>query len=221
MKVVAFSDIHNNYNQLKLPSADLVVCAGDATGHGSTNEIHAFIDWFSSLEHKIKIFVPGNHDFACQKNPAYYAELCKSKNIVLSTNGFIYTNDKILYAFSWTPYFYDWAFNGTDSLNTADQYKGPNLKNMLYQLYNTEDTVDLLISHGPPLGILDKNLEGTNCGSIVLKDLVETKNNIKKMVFGHIHEAYGTKTINSCTFYNVSSLNRNYILTNPPVEFEI
>ena len=63
--------------------------------------------------------------------------------------------------------------------------------------------VDILITHTPPLGILDKNHKGKNCGSKSLK-IIALNRKPKYHIFGHIHEAYGMIKIESTTFLNVA-----------------
>lgn len=220
MKVVAFSDIHNQHYNLTVPNGDILICSGDATLKGTIFELESFIEWLSFKPHKYKIFVPGNHDFDCQRNPNRYLDLCKKKNISFLTNGYAYIEDYTIYGFSWTPYFYDWAFNGTDSIQEQNERLGPNLHKLLSSNNAFNTNIDIFISHGPPLGILDKNREGENCGSQVLLKLT-TGNNVKNMIFGHIHESYGHTKIDNCNFYNASSLNREYKLVNSCVEFNL
>jgi len=77
----------------------------------------------------------------------------------------------------------------------------------------------ILITHGPPAGILDKTSRGFEAGCTDLKEIVE---NIQPMyhVFGHIHEAYGTLKSGLTTYVNVSFVSRRP-KPNAPFEFEI
>ena len=52
------------------------------------------------------------------------------------------------------------------------------------------DDIDILISHGPPAGILDENFEGHRCGSQALMNAIE-RIRPRLVVFGHIHEQGG------------------------------
>lgn len=70
------------------------------------------------------------------------------------------------------------------------------------------DDVDVLITHEPPIMILDKTV-GIHWGNAPLRNRVfEVKP--KFHLFGHAHEAYGEKTIEGITFSNGSSLHDNY-----------
>ena len=89
-----------------------------------------------------------------------------------------------------TPIFGGWPFMKKDD--------------MLSKYWNNiPDSTDILITHGPPYGILDNNGRGTFCGS---KSLLERVQILKPKyhIFGHIHESYGVQKINSTTFINAS-----------------
>jgi Icc-related predicted phosphoesterase len=219
MKVVAISDIHMDFNDnYIMPESDLLVVAGDATYKGTERELVSFLSWLSKQPSKYKVFVPGNHDIDCQKNEYLWKKYARERNIIMETNGFVYIEDKILFCTAWTPYFYDWAFNGTDGLE-GDQC-GPNLHRLWRHISDT--TIDLLISHGPPRGILDLNYKKEPCGSVIARSIADNnKDNIKNWVFGHIHASYGNLTYNNINFFNVSLLNDKYEKTNPPTQLNI
>ena len=65
-KIFAFSDTHGAHRELLVPEeADIIICAGDAVEDDlKAGEYNDFIDWFSSLPAKWKIFVPGNHELS-------------------------------------------------------------------------------------------------------------------------------------------------------------
>jgi Icc-related predicted phosphoesterase len=76
----------------------------------------------------------------------------------------------------YTPEFYDWAF----------MYK-PQEGIHIWNIPHKE--IDILVTHGPPLGILDQVQRG-NTGCLDLLNLIH-KVKPKYHLFGHIHEAYG------------------------------
>jgi len=63
MKFVVISDTHGQHRSLKLPKGDVIIHAGDISKSGHPVEIEDFLDWFSKLKFKYKIFIAGNHDF--------------------------------------------------------------------------------------------------------------------------------------------------------------
>jgi Icc-related predicted phosphoesterase len=67
--------------------------------------------------------------------------------------------------------------------------------------------IDILISHTPPYGILDKNYKGMHCGSVSLRNIMH-RVDPQYLICGHIHECGGkeinlilTKVIN-CSLVN-------------------
>ncbi|KAF1788038.1 Metallo-dependent phosphatase-like [Phytophthora cactorum] len=72
--------------------------------------------------------------------------------------------------------------------------------------------VDVLVTHGPPHGILDSTFTGLHVGSEIL--LKETMSRIRPSfhIFGHIHEAYGATRVGKTVFVNAAS---STLLTKP------
>jgi Icc-related predicted phosphoesterase len=82
-----------------------------------------------------------------------------------------------------------------------------------------EDT-DILITHGPPNGILDyvaQSVYHAGCEEL-LERVMEVKPKIN--VFGHIHQGFGSVRVNEIEFINASVLNEAYSYTNLPVNVE-
>ncbi|MEG0697229.1 MAG: hypothetical protein RR447_08850 [Algoriella sp.] len=67
-----------------------------------------------------------------------------------------------------------------------------------FQNLDTNEKIDILISHYPPLGILDNGI-----GSNELRDFV-TKSKPKYCVFGHNHKVQKFVEIDDITFINAS-----------------
>jgi Icc-related predicted phosphoesterase len=63
--------------------------------------------------------------------------------------------------------------------------------------------VDLLVTHSPPLGILDKTSKDKSVGSPALRKRV-AQIKPKLHIFGHIHESHGRVAIEGTTFMNVA-----------------
>jgi len=85
--------------------------------------------------------------------------------------------------------------------------------------------VDILITHGPPRGILDLlsinnrrdgELPNVGCDHLLSK-IQEVKPKIH--IFGHIHESRGMFESDGTFFINASSLGENYEPAGPPIIF--
>ena len=78
--------------------------------------------------------------------------------------------------------------------------------------------VDVLITHGPPHGILDSVQDGVSVGCRHLqKKTAEIKP--KFHFFGHVHESSGTRKISETTFSNASLTNKSKNINSLPKEF--
>ena len=81
--------------------------------------------------------------------------------------------------------------------------------------------IDVLISHGPPFGILDTApMSGSHEGCRELLDAV-TRVRPKLHVFGHIHNAYGIFPTEHTTFVNASRLGLHDDPDKAPFVFEM
>lgn len=205
MKVVCISDTHMKHEQLKVPDGDILIHSGDALGYGSKNELSIFNSWFGDLPHKHKIYVPGNHDRYIEEEPEEARSILTSATMLIDESfdidGFKF------YGSPWTPIFRSWSFMQYEhDLGTI--------------FFNIPNYLDVLITHGPPRGILDSNAQGERCGSPALHSYVKQRNP-KFHVFGHIHESAGIEQTSNTTFINASNLNGIYQVTNAPQVFEL
>jgi len=191
-----------------LPGGPILVHAGDVSGRGTEREIRIFLDWFHKLPYMHKILISGNHDF--------FFEVAKPEEVqalFAEYPGITYLNDSGVtiegikfWGSPITPEFHNWAFNRFENEIGAHWDLIP-------------DEVDVLITHGPPHGILDKTIrEGWSVGC---KHLLKKVDQIKPQVhvFGHIHEAMGQIKIGNTTFINASVVDERYSLyyENPPI----
>ncbi len=194
MKIVCISDTHNYYPEV--PDGDVLVHAGDITMVGKYSRLREFNDWLGTLPHKHKLIIAGNHDLSFEDDTE------KAESII--TNGtYLCDKDVVIdgvkfWGSPWQPWFNDWAFNvprGSNSLKAVWD--------------KIPDDTDVLITHGPPYGILDRTLEGDLVGcDLLLARVKEVKP--KFHIFGHIHEEYGVTVRDGTTFINASIMNREY-----------
>ncbi len=209
-RIVCLSDTHNANEQIAVPDGDILIHAGDATITGTFDEILKFDKWFANLPHKIKIFVAGNHDWLFETNNSY-ARALLSRNVIYLQDSFIEIEGLKIYGSPWQPRFFDWAFNLNRGAELAEKWKLiPN------------DT-DILITHGPPFGILDEVprqfwVENTGCEELI-KKVEEIRP--KLHLFGHIHCGYGTTEKFGVKFINASNCNESYEPSNPPIVFDL
>ena len=164
---------------------DLLIHAGDMSMMGTETEIEQFLKWYSSLRAKYKVLIAGNHDFLFEKQRMIAKDLlAKYPDIIyLETEEVVIEGIKI-YGEPRQPWFHSWAFNVE---------RGEAIKR--YWDAIPED-VNILVTHGPPKGILDMTMSGENVGCEDLLYRLPYLEQLKLVVFGHIHEHAGCELIN-------------------------
>lgn len=208
MRLVLLSDTHEKHDSVDVPDGDVLVHAGDFTMIGEPAKIVDFDRWLGKLPHPYKIVIPGNHDKIFEKDEKYARSLITNA-VVLIDQEFCLTTPttpKIkFYGLPWTPTFgYGWAYN-------ADSRK------MKFMSDKIPNDTDVLISHGPPKFQFDRTFSNDLAGSEPLLERLQQLDNPKVVVFGHIHEGYGSDGF----FFNASICDLSYRPTNKPFVVEI
>jgi Icc-related predicted phosphoesterase len=206
IRLVAISDTHNRHDQIDVPDGDVLVHGGDFTGRGTPDEIRAFNDWLGTLPHRHKVVIAGNHDWGFQISPEN-ARAALTNAIYLEDSG-VEIEGLRFYGSPWQPWFMDWAFN----LRTDAELRSK------WDLI--PEGTDVLITHGPPRGILDRTVTLDDVGCLELRRAVE-RIAPRLHIFGHIHEGYGQTVVGETTFVNASTCNLFYRPVNPPVVLDL
>ncbi len=199
MRIVCTSDLHGSYPAI--PECDLLIVAGDV-GPTHTGRLG---DWFDSIDATYIVWIAGNHDYTIEKGYSapkllhtYY--LCDSE---------IEIGDLRIYGTPYTPVYRSWAFMETEE-QLATRYD------------RIPEGLDILITHGPPYGILDRTLKDVHAGSTaLLTKLASMTKPPRYHVFGHIHEGYGSYQWPNTTFLNVAHVDVNHRPRNAPVTINL
>ena len=205
MRVVCISDTHGLHRQLAIPDGDLLVCTGDFTRRGRRAEIVDFDAWLATLPHRHKVIIAGNHDFLFEQDPA--ARSLIQHGTYLQDESCEKDGVRI-YGSPWQPRFFDWAFN-------LD--RGEPLRKVWAQI---PSGVDIVLTHGPPHGVLDTTVRGLRVGCEELT-LAMRRVRPKLHVFGHIHESYGQQVLDGTHYVNASTCNLNYSPIHPAVVIDL
>ena len=202
LHLTLLSDTHGLHRELtkSVGSGDLIIHAGDVTEYGTAEELEDFIDWFSNLNFRHKIFVGGNHDLILEEMGQYLTEWRGDlpKNTYHLENESVEIERLKMWGSPCSPYFMGMAFN---------KRRGKEMKQVWDKI--PLDT-DILITHTPPLGILDND---SGC-----EELTEKLNalNPKLHVFGHIHQSFGIEKRGQKTFVNASIAGQQNVDDMPP-----
>src|SRR5919106_3054350 len=146
MQICCISDTHERHTEVEIPACDLLLHAGDITAIGSPQALMKFNSWCQSLLEKqiVRkiICIAGNHDFLFERNPEQARKLLTAP-AYLQDSGLEWEGVKF-WGTPWQPWFYDWAFN----LRTEEELE--------QKFQSIPSDTDVLLSHGPPKGILDR-----------------------------------------------------------------
>lgn len=207
MRIVCISDTHGMTDNLAIPDGDVLVHAGDFCWSGRKDELVVFNEFLAKLPHKHKVFIAGNHDIP--------AEMCGSEFVKKQIPQGLYLQDSSVrieglkfYGSPWQPEFFNWAFNLPRGRELAHKWA-----------FIPKDT-DILITHGPPAGIMDMLSDGRRVGCADLRRYVGIVQP-KVHIFGHIHEGYGMEEKDGILFVNASTCTGNYQPINPPIVVDI
>ena len=183
MRIWHISDTHTFHNLLEIPAnIDMVIFSGDCSNprdpFSNEPEVRDFIDWFSALPIKYKIFVAGNHDTSIEKRLVTKYDFINA-GITYLENETITIEGLKIFGSPYTPSFgYGWAFN-------KERHKLDRMWDKIIDI----DT-DIIINHGPPKGVLDisfdRNGNMERCGDKSLMNRV-IQVRPKLVLFGHIH----------------------------------
>jgi len=207
MRILHISDTHTYHDLLKIPSGiDMIIHSGDCSNprdpYNNESEVRDFIDWYKEIRVKHKIYVAGNHDTSIEKGLVTKDDF-KNAGIIYLENESVVINGIKIFGSPHTPNFGNWAF-----------MKERNKLERFWRLAIDED-VNIVVTHGPPKGILDKSYDRENnlecCGDkSLLNRILEVQPTYS--LFGHIHNCKdivnaGVQKLSVCnTFFSNGSV---------------
>ena len=214
-RIVCISDTHNLNEQIPVPDGDILIHSGDASIRGTEDEIVEFFAWFSQLPHKRKVFVAGNHDWMFQLENRRARMLAIEWGITYLEDSSVDLDGLRIYGSPWQPRFFDWAFNLMRGAELAEKWA----------LIPNE--IDIVITHGPPNGILDAvqrdwGIDYTGCEELRKRvEEIAGFGRLKLHVFGHIHCGYGVYQGFGVKFVNASVCDEQYNPSQPPIVIDL
>lgn len=222
--IVAISDLHGQLPPLgALPAGHILVIAGDVCpdfkpsielryqgervdrqGFQQGRWLNTtFRGWLEGANDKYAavIGIAGNHDFVFEKEPILES---------IEPLPWIYLEDYGVEVFGikfwgtpWVPNLAYWAFCANDAGLRARAALIPN-------------DIDVLVTHGPPYGVLDHVRGAGPVGDVSIAEAVE-RIQPKAVICGHIHEQHGQEG----GVFNVSLLDDRYEMVYPPTVIEL
>jgi Icc-related predicted phosphoesterase len=229
MRIVLISDTHSLHSLMQHDvesfidpkQYNILIHAGDCTNVGKKNEVEDFVYWYMGLKgFDTKIFIAGNHDLSFEEEPNWLSNYINDENlsqsncVYLEDEGFVielpeFTKSIKFYGSPWQPEFYNWAFN-----------LPRNGKVLESKWADIPVDTDILITHGPPFGVLDIAPTNVRVGCELLYNRV-TELNPLLHIFGHIHQSHGILKINNTLFVNASICTERYVPSYKPIVLDM
>lgn len=214
MRVDCLSDLHGNLPYLY--GGDLLLIAGDISTHGTEEELQRFYSWIVKQPYLMKVFIAGNHDTHLVNNEP--PQLCETVKY-LRDSGCTFEFDEHEYHIWGSPWQLRFAEQNQDftafSLFTEADFE--------FYLDKAPWETEILLTHCPPDGVLDKTIRKNRTGSRALarKSMI-WMDNLQLHVFGHIHESRGVQVVpinneESVICVNASNLAPDYTFINSPI----
>jgi Icc-related predicted phosphoesterase len=200
--IVCIADTHELHRELALPDGDILIHAGDFTMFSkSAAAILDFNEWLGELPHAYKLVIPGNHEFFLESKPSMRSLI--SNATVLIDEG-IEMMGLTIWGSPVTP-LSGGAFGRSSPVDRANLYS------------KIPDDVEVLVTHGPPYGILDTTPVNTHAAGC--PELLKAVNRLKPKlhVFGHIHGAHGMTSTEKTLFVNAALLGPEGDLNKSPI----
>jgi Icc-related predicted phosphoesterase len=247
VKLVCVSDTHTYQKEVTLPDGDVLVHAGDLTFRGTYGETRAALEWLESAPFERKILVAGNHDFyfderfkdghvfrnwAIQRKRSVADLMTEFPSVTYLQDAAIEIDGVKFYGSPWQPWFHEWAFNfpllRDGDFKSYGNYIDPAHHDRAAAAATwakIPDDVNVLVTHSPPEGILDRciGMGGDNRAGCpeLRKRLDSGLLYLRAHIFGHIHEAYGQEERSGIQFVNAAINTRDYDPINAPIVVEI
>jgi calcineurin-like phosphoesterase family protein len=210
MIVTAFSDTHGLHRKVTLPKSSILIFAGDCMTCGyKEHELIDFLEWYHEQDAPNKVMIAGNHDRFIENHRGLFLEMLNDYPSIkyLEDDGDI-INGLWIWGTPHVRHFCNWAFNRSE-------------EQLEKAFSNIPDDVDILITHGPQYGTLDKFETGEHIGEKTLEKRINDLTHIRYHIFGHVHCEYGMRDNPQYKSLNVSQVNEQYQLVNKPMSLKI
>lgn len=191
-RIVVMSDTHTLHRRLVVPEGDIVVHCGDWSGADTLDEHEEFFAWFAALPHRNKILVAGNHEKSME--PERMGGTLRRRMPRSIT--YLEDNRADIQGIRF------WGSPRTVGYpSMAFTHRAIDKPERIWSRVH-EDT-DVLVTHGPPYGILDLGGSGQRHGDRALLARVE-QIRPPLHLFGHVHEGNGRLERFGTTFVNAA-----------------
>lgn len=203
MRIVFISDTHGNHSDLGTLHGDVLIHCGDfCDGFFDEDQtLVEFDEWLGEQNFDVILCVGGNHDFLAET--IYKSGKPVFKNAVYLVDETYHFNGINFYGSPWLPDLEGWA-----------NYLPDNKRKEKWELI--PDSTDVLITHTPPFGILDKPRSERSIGCNFLSEAIQR---VKPKIhcFGHVHASPGVVNDSGIEFINATMVNSKMEVVYEPI----
>jgi hypothetical protein len=213
-RFVVVSDTHEQHHTIDIPpeaEADVLIHCGDSTNWGQdVSAIQSFNEWLGTLPYNHKLVIGGNHETSLRG--------LSRDEIQAHFSNAIYLQDECCWVGSLKVYGVPYV-PARNILYRANAFALPpdELSEAFARIPND---VDILVTHVPPLGVLDLGYDGTHHGSIALRRHVQRVVPLLH-VFGHCHDDIGVCDWTSDKMESIVFANAAQIQSRMPLQFHV
>jgi hypothetical protein len=219
VRVVVISDTHGRHAELEpLPSGDVLIHAGDFSVYHkacTAESVKAFDDWLGTqTQYKHRFVTCGNHEVALDAGGLDPPPPLKNATWLHCSHAD--ADGLRIFGAPFRP--------GRGSCYNAEAFgrKVSELESVWSRM-GDGGRPDIVVTHGPPYGVLDEERTGHMGDWILLEWIGKLRPQVS--VFGHVHGTHGGRLWTPCkdepvAFINASTLDGRGGL-NPPVVFDI
>lgn len=203
LRLVFISDTHELHRKVDIPPCDILIHAGDISMFSrSTRAVRDFDAWLGELPCKHRLVTLGNHD-------QWYAQSAhRLRNATVLMNDALQIEGLTIWSSPVTPL-------------QSGAFAEPSLE-MRRRLYRTIPAeTDIVVTHGPPFGILDQAPGSKQHEGCVA--LLEALRRVQPMIhcFGHVHGAHGLEEVDDINFVNAALLGLGGDIDHEPIALEL
>jgi Icc-related predicted phosphoesterase len=202
MNTMFMSDTSGHHEALLLPHGEMIIHAGNVTRNGTEAETKDFLQWFSHLNYKYRVFISGMNDSLFESDPGRIKRLLPANVIYLEESGVEIEGFRI-----WGSPFNTFNHGSAFSVGAEDIKK---------HWDRIPDNTDIIIGRTPAYGVQDGNFAGEHVGC---QDLLRRLVRIEPRYFvcGNIHDTRRYEYLYDIHFINASLLNQEYKVAHKPV----
>ena len=201
MRIVLISDTHELHRELIVPPGDLLIHAGDFTFFSKHPWMYRHFDlWLGELPHRHKILILGNHDYELEEP----SERSAITHAALLVDSGVEIEGLKIWGSPVTP-LYGGAFGMSRAVDRRKHWA------------RIPEGLDILITHGPPFGILDAapgSQRHEGCPEL-LEAVLQSEPRLH--VFGHVHAGFGTCRTKSTLFVNAAMFDEGGTMERNPI----